>query len=245
MNNSGIPHVQNERGREFILEVSGLTVRTRGETIIDNLNFSVNRGKVMAIVGPNGAGKTTLFRALMNTIPYSGTIRWKEGLRKGYVPQGLVVTDIPISVAEFLGFKSKVNPSGCLDAVGLEKNILKTSLGNLSGGQLQRVLLAWSIIDYPDILLFDEPTSGVDVGAEEPIYSKVKKMKEELGITILLITHNLHVVMHYSDCVLAINRKQLYHGQTSDLSHTGLVTLMTGNPVDLLDSMETQRGSEL
>ena len=213
---------------QTILEVSNLSVKLKDSIILDRLNFKVPRGSIVAIVGPNGAGKTTLFRALMNLIPYTGTIRWKVGIRMGYVPQNLVVTDIPITVEEFLRFKCRTELSSCLNLVGLKQEILGSSLGTLSGGQLQRVLLAWSIVDFPEVLLFDEPTTGVDVGAEEPIYEKVRELKKELGITVLLITHNHHVVAHYSDYVLSLNRRQLFFGKTSSIVHTQMVSLMIG-----------------
>src|SRR5215831_12696390 len=97
------------------------------------------RGTSLAIVGPNGGGKTTLFRALLNIIPYTGMIRWNKEVRMGYVPQSLVSTDLPISVEEFLRFKCRTDFETCINSVGLDKAILRQSLGSLSGGELQRV----------------------------------------------------------------------------------------------------------
>lgn len=216
----------------IVLHVSDLSVSYRGTAVLDRISFSLPAGRILSIVGPNGAGKTTLFRALMGFIPHSGTIRWKEGIRMGYVPQSLISSDFPISVEEFLRFKCKSDLKDCLEIVGLDNSILKVGLGALSGGQLQRVLLAWSVVDHPDVLLFDEPTSGIDVGAEEPIYERVRKLKEELGTTVLIITHNLHVVQHYSDTVLGLNRRQLYYGDTGILGHSELVGLMMGEVSD-------------
>jgi zinc transport system ATP-binding protein len=119
--------------------------------------------------------------------------------------------------------------------VGLEKAILRQSLGSLSGGELQRVLIAWAIVDNPNVLLFDEPTSGVDIGAEEPIYDKVNHLKKELEITIFLISHNMHVVMHYSDYVLALNKRVLFFGAAKSLSHSQLLSIIYGNEFALLE----------
>lgn len=210
------------------LKVSGLKIRGEDSTILDEVNFALKSGTIMAIVGPNGAGKTTLFRALLGLIPYSGTIEWKKGVRMGYVPQELVATDIPITVREFLSLKFKTDFTECLKTVGLEERILELQLGRLSGGELQRVLLAWSIVDRPDILLFDEPTSGVDVGAEEPIYEKIKQLKETTGITVLIITHNHHVVLHYTDQILGLNRKQIFFGNTAEADHDSIMDIMVG-----------------
>ena len=212
-----------------ILVVSELSVRSQKKTILEEVSFNVKKGTSLAIVGPNGGGKSTLFRALLNLIPYSGTIEWKDKIRMGYVPQSLVSTDLPISVEEFLRFKCKTDFDTCIKSVGLEKDILRQTLGSLSGGELQRVLIAWAIVDNPTVLLFDEPTSGVDIGAEEPIYDKVNNLKKEVGITLFLISHNMHVVMHYADYVLALNKRVLFFGDRKSLTHSQLLSIIYGN----------------
>jgi zinc transport system ATP-binding protein len=212
-----------------ILVVSELSVRSQNKTILEEVSFNVKKGTSLAIVGPNGGGKSTLFRALLNLIPYSGTIEWKDKIRMGYVPQSLVSTDLPISVEEFLRFKCKTDFDTCIKSVGLEKDILRQTLGSLSGGELQRVLIAWAIVDNPTVLLFDEPTSGVDIGAEEPIYDKVNDLKKEVGITLFLISHNMHVVMHYADYVLALNKRVLFFGDRKSLTHSQLLSIIYGN----------------
>ena len=212
-----------------ILVVSELSVRSQNKTILEEVSFNVKKGTSLAIVGPNGGGKSTLFRALLNLIPYSGTIEWKDKIRMGYVPQSLVSTDLPISVEEFLRFKCKTDFDTCIKSVGLEKDILRQTLGSLSGGELQRVLIAWAIVDNPTVLLFDEPTSGVDIGAEEPIYDKVNTLKKEVGITLFLISHNMHVVMHYADYVLALNKRVLFFGDRKSLTHSQLLSIIYGN----------------
>jgi zinc transport system ATP-binding protein len=211
---------------ESLLAVSNLYVRSQDKVILENVSFAVEKGTTLAIVGPNGSGKTTLFRALLNLVPHTGTIRWSSKVKMGYVPQSLVTTDLPISVEEFLGFNCKADFEACVKSVGLDKQILRQGLGTLSGGQLQRVLIAWALLGNPNVLLLDEPTSGVDIGAEEPIYQKVNLLKEQLGITILLITHNMHVAEHYSDHLLALNRHPLFFGATKNLSHSQLLSLM-------------------
>ena len=216
--------------------VYGLGVKLGGRTLLEGVTFELPKGSTLAIVGPNGGGKTTLFRALMNLVPHSGTVSWGQNARIGLVPQSRIATDLPVSVKEFLELKTKGDFRESVRSVGLGEDILSQSLGSLSGGELQRVLIAWAIVDRPNFLLFDEPTSGVDIGAEEPIYQHLSRLKQALGITTLLISHNMHVVMHYSDFVLALNRHPLYFGESAHLSHARLLEIIYGEQVALKES---------
>jgi len=217
---------------DYILRVSNLNVKLQAQTILDNLSFEVKRGTTLAIVGPNGAGKTMLFRTLLNLAPYSGKIEWAGRVKIGYVPQRLSVSDIPISVKEFLSFKSTSNIGNCLSSVGLDSDeMLNKSLGVLSGGQLQRVLIAWAIIDNPNVLLFDEPTTGVDLDSEEAIYKMLSELKERSEITILLISHDIHIVRDYSDYMLSINKCKTFFGESKAIMDPDLQRIIYGEAV--------------
>jgi zinc transport system ATP-binding protein len=221
-----------ESQREYILEVSNLGVKLSNQTILDDINFKLEKGTILAIVGPNGAGKTVLFRTLLNTIPYSGKIEWKGRVKIGYVPQILSVHDIPISVKEFLSFKNSSNVDSSLSLVELDgKALSNKSLGVLSGGQLRRVLIAWAIIDEPNVLLFDEPTSGVDIDSEEAIYGMLKKLTKENEMTLLIITHDLHIVKEYSDYMLALNRCQMFFGDSKEIVNASLQNVIFGQRI--------------
>jgi len=226
--------VSMETQNDFILKVSDLGIEISNQRILDNVNFKIKKGVTLAIVGPNGAGKTTLFRALLNLIPYSGKIEWNGRVKIGYVPQILSVRDIPISVKEFLSFKneSESDMRSVLASVGLDgEAVVNKSLGVLSGGQLRRVLIAWAIVDKPNVLLFDEPTSGVDLDSEEAIYGMLRRLTEQNKITLLLISHDLHIVREYSDYALALNKCVVFFGESKDVMDPATQKLIYGEPI--------------
>jgi zinc transport system ATP-binding protein len=214
---------------DYILEVSDLSVKAQDQTILDNVSFKVKRGTTLAIVGPNGAGKTMLFRALLKLVPYTGEIKWAHGVKIGYVPQKLSATDIPISVREFLSFRRSSGIEKSLRAVGLDpKTVSDKALGVLSGGQLQRVLIAWAVIDEPNVLLFDEPTTGVDLDSEEAVYEMLNALEHEHGITVLLISHDVHVIRDYSEHMLALNKKVLCFAESDEITKPSVLHAIYG-----------------
>lgn len=223
-----------ETRSDFILKVSNLTVDISNQIIVDNLSFSIKKGVTLAIVGPNGAGKTTLFRALLNLVPHTGKIEWKGKVKIGYVPQILSVKDIPISVREFLSLKneSASDIKAVLESVGLEgKKVVDKSLATLSGGEMRRVLIGWAIVDKPDVLLFDEPTSGVDLDSEEAIYGMLRRLTTKDQITLILISHDLHIVREYSDYALALNKCLVFFGESKEIMNPDIQKLIYGEPV--------------
>lgn len=213
-----------------ILKIENLNVSFDKNQVIKNLNFTVNQGDVVAIVGPNGAGKTVLFKTLLGLYPHSGRIGWMPGIKMGYVPQRFAIDkELPLSTGEFLKLKNKEEEKiiEMLKTVGIgwehhndsehhsrhiREHILKQRLGWLSGGELQRVLIAWALLDNPEVLLFDEPTAGIDIGGEETIYNLLKKLHTERKMTILLISHDLNIVYKYANNVLCLNQEMICYG---------------------------------
>jgi zinc transport system ATP-binding protein len=215
-----------------LLYVKKLSVNFEHTPVLKDISFSVEQGEVLAIVGPNGSGKSVLLRTILGLVPHQGGIAWQGTPKIGYVPQHLgIEKDFPLSVMEFMAMKEpdtdKVMQS--LAAVGIDGNVLHQRLGWLSGGQLQRVLIAWSIIDKPDVLLYDEPTSGIDVGGEETIYNLLKKLQDQRSMTIILVSHDLNIVYKYADNVMCINKKMICFGVPSKvLDPTALAQLYGG-----------------
>jgi zinc transport system ATP-binding protein len=218
---------------DHLLRVSNLNVKLQNQIILDNISFSVKKGTTLAILGPNGAGKSVLFRALLNLLPYTGNVEWNEKVRIGYVPQNVAISDVPLSVKEFLTIgKNKTDPEGALSLVRLEdKSILNKRLGALSGGQLRRVLIAWALIDKPNILFLDEPTNGIDVGSEEPIFLMLNDIKKNKKMTILLITHDIHIVKEYSEYLLALNKCVTFFGKSEEIANLATQKTIYGEPV--------------
>ena len=218
---------------DYLLRVSSLNVKLQNQTILDNISFSVRKGTTLAILGPNGAGKSVLFRALLNLLPHSGNVKWAEKVKIGYVPQNVAVSDIPLSVKEFLTIgKSEIDAENALSLVRLyDKSILNKRLGALSGGELRRVLIAWALVDDPTVLFLDEPTNGIDVGSEEPIFLMLNDIKKKRNMTILLITHDIHTVKEYSEYLLALNKCVTFFGKSEEIANLATQRTIYGEPV--------------
>lgn len=227
---------------EPILTVDGLGVTLNGYQVLEDISFNVQKGQTVAILGPNGSGKSTLFRALLGLLPYTGSVTWTESLKVGFVPQSFSVESaLPLTVSEFFGLKQVkgtqvmhvLRDVGVLSAHADDDRMLRQPLGTLSGGQLQRTLIAWTIVDKPSVLLFDEPTSGIDVGGQQNIYELLDSLKKERALTVLLISHDLHVVFSHADEVLCINKNLTCSGIPAEVLDSKALASLYGQHVSL------------
>lgn len=206
-----------------------LWVRKRtsaGEKIIlEDVSLALKPQKIMTLIGPNGAGKTTLLKVLLGIIPISqGALTRKPGLKIGYMPQKLTMNStLPMTVERLLTLGTTQSTSKiqnlidhCLTEVGalpLKYNRLTT----LSGGELQRVMLARALLTEPDLLVLDEPMQGVDVLGQEELYNLIAKIRDRRGCAILLVSHDLHLVMAASDEVICLNKHICCSGHPLDV----------------------------
>lgn len=224
---------------ETILTVKDVSVTLDNEQILRDVSFSVQKGEAVAVLGPNGAGKTVLFRALLGLIPYTGTVHWRPGVKIGYVPQKFFMDrSAPITAMEFflLQAPSFWRPGSAfishldeeLLLVGLDQGVLQKELGELSGGETQRLLIAWALFNDPDVLLLDEPTAGVDVGFEGSIYALLHRLQTERGTTLLLISHDLSVVYRYAQRVVCLNKSVVCQGKPVDALNPAALTALYG-----------------
>jgi zinc transport system ATP-binding protein len=235
--NATLPDARPLREPSNILEVENLSVTLDGKKILRDVSFVLKKGEGLAVVGPNGAGKTVLFHALLGSAPYTGEIRWGKDTGIGYVPQRFAFDrNVPITVREFFLLKAPrfwFPPRGFMQHVshelsvsGLTRSILTRQLSELSGGEVQRVLISWAMVGHPDVLLFDEPTAGIDIGAEETIYDIIGRLRRQRHTSVILISHDLQIVSEHADRVLCLNKEVIGYGSPEEvLSPKGLAKL--------------------
>jgi ABC-type Mn2+/Zn2+ transport system ATPase subunit len=220
------------------LSVENLCVKINNQHLVENITFSVEEGSIVAIIGPNGAGKTTLFKAILGIIPSTGTVSMfgtpfkgrNSHINVGYVPQRLEFDrTFPLTVSELLGFtvppmfsfpfikrtQEKTYIERLLEIVGVQ-DLANRSIGSLSGGELQRVMIAKAIVNNPKILFLDEPASGVDIEGQERFYDLIRRLNKEKGLTVILISHDLNIVYRFADNVLCLNRRLVCHGKPKE-----------------------------
>lgn len=192
-----------------LIEVKNLFVKYGSFNALSDVSFEIASREIVTIVGPNGSGKTSFIRAIIGAVtPNSGTIKLKPGIRFGYVPQRLNIDPtLPISVERFMRLTGNYKKDAYHQAL-LRVNapeVMAKQMSELSGGQLQRVLLAKALLGSPELLILDEPTQGLDQPGAAAFYKQIEKLRNETGCAILMVGHDLHVVMSASDRVICLN----------------------------------------
>jgi zinc transport system ATP-binding protein len=178
--------------------------------ILDAIDVDIAPKEIVTLIGPNGSGKTTLVRVLLGLEkPDQGTVRRATTLRIGYVPQRFDIDRaIPMTVERFLALGNggrQTRIADVLAEVGAPR-VISQQLSQLSGGELQRVLLARALLSDPQLLVLDEPVRGVDYTGEADLYALITRLRDALGFGVLLVSHDLHIVMASSDRVICLNR---------------------------------------
>jgi zinc transport system ATP-binding protein len=193
----------------MLIEAKDISVRLGEVDVLSHVSLALTRAEIVTVLGPNGSGKSTLLRALLGMVPLqSGSVQRKSGLRLGYVPQKLALDpSLPMSVRRFLSLPHRVGDSeaeAALTRVGME-GLGHRPVTAMSGGQLQRVMLARALLSRPDLLVLDEPTQGLDQQGEAAFYRLIEEVRRETGAAVLMVSHDLHVVMAASDRVICLN----------------------------------------
>ena len=214
-----------------VIKLENVTYRYNSDLVLENISFKADQGDLLGIIGPNGAGKTTLFSLILGLVEgYQGKITvFGEDIRNnrkilkkiGYIPQKNIIDQgFPATVEEIVSLgvferKTKDKIISAIKIVGLLEQKHKR-IGELSGGQQQRILIAKALVNEPQLLILDEPTTGIDLETQNKFYALLRKLNSENKITIILASHDLDAVNKLANKVACINRKMSFHGDARE-----------------------------
>lgn len=222
--------VQNNNS---LVSLKDITVSFGARNVLSHISLDLKPGRILTLLGPNGAGKSTLVRVVLGLIkPTSGTITTAEKLTIGYVPQKLHLdATLPLTVSRFMRLRPGVRKEDVLPALKRvhAAHLLNQPMQKLSGGENQRVLLARALLNKPDLLVLDEPTAGVDVNGQLALYDLINQLRQELNCSVLMVSHDLHLVMAKTDEVLCLNQHICCSGTPEVVSMHPEFIAMFGN----------------
>lgn len=239
-----------------LVRIENLGVELGGTRILWGVTAGITRGRITALIGRNGSGKTTVLRALLKEIPYSGRVTFHCGHdhthptpeHVGYVPQKLRFdANLPLTVRDllalalqrrplFLGISRRLEQKmiGMLALVGSPQMLLDTPVDKISGGELQRVLLALAMHPDPELLLLDEPAAGIDFQDQEKFSDLIARLNKERGVTILLVSHDLSVVSKHAHHVLCLQDGQIQcQGAPHDILNADVLRQTFGSDISV------------
>jgi zinc transport system ATP-binding protein len=195
---------------DALITLNNISLNHNGKNVLDDVSFKLHKGEFVTLIGPNGAGKSSLIKILLGIIKQdSGDITYTNNIRLGYTPQTFSANPfIPISVKDFLTLNQKLDSEFMLQTFELTgiKELLKLPLKNLSGGELQKVLLTRALLNKPNVLILDEPAQNLDIDGQMQLYKLIQDIHQQQNCAVLMVSHDLHRVMKESTQVLC-----LYH----------------------------------
>lgn len=217
LSTKGIPESCTSLKDNALLRTDQLTVKFGQQPVLENINLSLKPSQIATLIGPNGSGKSTLVKALIGAIkPSAGHINRSRDLKIGYVPQRLYLDPtLPMTVHRFINLPKRHasrDIAEALEQAGVE-HLLNVAMNHLSGGQLQRVLLARALLSRPSLLLLDEATQGLDHRGVAEFYQRIEQIRQRSQCAVLMVSHDLHVVMRTADHVICLNRHVCCEGQ--------------------------------
>ena len=192
-----------------------------GQHVLQNISLQLNHGEITTLIGPNGAGKSTLVRIVLGLLkPDSGSVLSDANLKIGYMPQKLHIDPtLPISTCRFLQLANASHQAchAALESVGIA-HLAATPIQKLSGGEMQRALLARAILRKPNLLVLDEPVQGVDINGQNALYKMIADLSKSLNCAILMVSHDLHIVMSATDQVICLNHHICCQGRPEQVT---------------------------
>jgi zinc transport system ATP-binding protein len=220
----------------ILLAAKNLGLRLQGKTILSDVSLSLRESEIVTLIGPNGAGKTSLIRILLGLSQASeGEVYRRADLRIGYVPQRTSINSVlPLRVQDFLQLGARYPAdeiAQVLQEVGIS-HILNSAIQNISGGELQRVLLARALLKNPNVLVLDEPAQGVDVIGQQALYKIIAAIRDHHACGILMVSHDLHLVMAATDQVVCLNTHVCCTGHPDHISEHPEYLKLFGDALD-------------
>jgi zinc transport system ATP-binding protein len=213
---------QPEASSNLLAALCGVSFRYGKLSVLQSVDLEVRKGEIVTLIGPNGAGKSTLLKLVLGLLqPAAGTAFRRPDLRVGYVPQRLHVDAVlPITARRFLCLPKRSDEArlmACLEEVGAPQ-VLGRAMQDLSGGEMQRLLLARALLRDPDLLILDEPLQGVDIGGQQSLFQLIETVRTSRGCGVILVSHDLHVVLAGTDRVVCLNKHICCSGKPESVS---------------------------
>jgi len=218
-----------------LIKLEKVSLAFSGRIALSDVSFSVNRGEIVTLIGPNGAGKSTVMKIALGLLkPDKGEVYRLSDISIGYMPQKIIIDDnLPISVKDFL----KLRPGSTYAQVEAVMDLVRIAhvggspVQRVSGGEMQRVLLARALLGAPDLIVLDEPVQGMDIVGQQEFYQLIRKIRREKNCGVLMISHDLHMVMEGTDKVICLNRHICCSGAPENIQdHPEYHALLSGKP---------------
>jgi zinc transport system ATP-binding protein len=222
-----------QKNCQVLASLKNISLQLNDQQILKDISLEIKKGEITTLIGPNGGGKTSIARILIGILkPSSGKVFIQKNTKIGYIPQRLEIEKtIPLRVIDFLKLSTQTNSEEQLITIAKKvgiNNILQKSLHQISGGQMQKTLLARALMNNPEILVLDEPTSNMDISAQAEFYDLIEAISKQEHCAILLISHDLHIVMQKTNQVICVNHHICCEGSPESInSHPEYLSLFS------------------
>lgn len=219
---------------KLLISLISVDISFQQRPVLQGVDLSLHQGEIVTLIGPNGAGKTTLVKLVLGLVePGSGKRFQQHNLRIGYMPQRLhIEPTFPLNVQRFLALAGRYprqEIENVLARVGVP-HLQSSPVQKVSGGEMQRILLARALLRKPQLLVLDEPVQGVDLNGQKELYQLIKSIRNEIGCGVLMVSHDLHLVMAATDRVICLNRHICCSGSPSQISNHPEYLALFGEP---------------